>query len=121
VNIIVASLKMKNKNLLFTVTFLIFFLSLIISSCRNTSNVVSSGLIQKRKYNKGYFVKVLSVKSTNSKLEAKDNDEMAVNSSPNTLSNKAKLEINTETKLEERNNNSLVLLAMNNVILQRVL
>jgi hypothetical protein len=81
--------------------------------------VVSSGLIQKRKYNKGYFVKVLSVKSTNSKLEAKDNDEMAVNSSPNTLSNKAKLEIKTETKLEERNNNSLVLLAMNNVAKQQ--
>jgi hypothetical protein len=48
----------KAKTSFFSLTSFIILLSFIISSCRNTNNVVSAGIIQKRKYNKGYFVNI---------------------------------------------------------------
>jgi hypothetical protein len=45
----------------------------IISSCRNTNNVISSGIIQKRKYNKGYFVNVFPKRQKVSKIQIPNN------------------------------------------------
>jgi hypothetical protein len=50
--------KNKPETTFFSLISLFIILSLIISSCNTTNNVVSSGFIQKRKYNKGYFVSV---------------------------------------------------------------
>jgi len=48
----------KLKVSFFSFISLVIILSFIISSCRNTNNVVSSGFLQKRKYNKGFFVNI---------------------------------------------------------------
>lgn len=45
------------KQTLFLRLLLIVFIGSILGSCGHSNNVVSSGLIQKRKHNKGWFVK----------------------------------------------------------------
>lgn len=45
----------------------VFLILIFVSSCKTSSDVVSNGLIQKRKYTKGYYVK--SNKQTKSKKE----------------------------------------------------
>ncbi len=52
------AVKYKSKTSFFSLINLVIILSFIITSCRNTNNVVSSGFVQKRKYNKGYFVNI---------------------------------------------------------------
>jgi hypothetical protein len=49
---------MKTKTSFFSLISSIIILSFIFSSCTTTNNVVSSGPIQKRKYNKGFFVNI---------------------------------------------------------------
>jgi hypothetical protein len=52
---------MRIKNLFIAFIGLIILISLILSSCRTTNNVVSSNLVQKRKYNKGFYIKQFSL------------------------------------------------------------
>jgi hypothetical protein len=66
---------MKIKKTFLTLIGATFFLTFILSSCCSTNNVVSSNLIQKRKYNHGYFVNIFSKKSEVSKLQANNNEK----------------------------------------------
>jgi hypothetical protein len=54
----------------FSLISLIILLSFIGISCRDNNNVVSSGIIQKRKYNKGYFVNVFHNRQKVSTIQA---------------------------------------------------
>jgi hypothetical protein len=51
-------IEMKHKTTFFSLISLLIILTFFITSCTTTNNVVSSGIIQNRKYNKGYFVNI---------------------------------------------------------------
>lgn len=65
--------KMKIKKVFLTFIGVAILLTFILSSCCSTNNVVSSNLIQKRKYNHGYFVNIFSKKPEVSKIQVNDN------------------------------------------------
>jgi VIT1/CCC1 family predicted Fe2+/Mn2+ transporter len=64
---------MKIKKTFLTLVGATILLTFILSSCCSTNNVVSSNLIQKRKYNHGYFVNIFSKKPEVSKIQVNDN------------------------------------------------
>ncbi len=70
-------------------------LTFLISSCRTTNNVVFSNLIQKRKYNSGYFVNIFSKSPKTTETKIKDK----------------KTAIKTENEQEIQTNNSTDLIA----------
>jgi hypothetical protein len=53
---------MKTNTSLINNIGLIITISIILSSCKTTNNVVTSNFIQKRKYNHGYYVNIFSKK-----------------------------------------------------------
>lgn len=61
---------------LFRVFLLIVFIGLLGTSCSNSSNVVSNSIIQKRKYNKGYFVSLKLQKQKRDKAFAQEKTDL---------------------------------------------
>jgi len=65
-------------------TIAVFLILIFVSSCKTSSDVVSNGLIQKRKYTKGYYVK--SIKKNKTKHEklviSKSIEEQAIENIP---------------------------------------
>ena len=78
-----------------TLIGVIVLLTFLISSCRTTNNVATSNLIQKRKYNSGYFVNVFSKSPSTTKSKIKDKNTA----------------IKTEKEQEIQTNNSIDLIA----------
>jgi len=96
----------KLKYICFLVITLILFSNLFIS-CSTTDEVVSSSFITKRKYNKGYFVKLLLKKGEIKKL-SKDEIEITEN---NKLKEKDLRNINNNENFLKEKNEDITLLA----------
>ena len=98
---------MNTKNHLLTLTGVIFVLTQLMISCSTTDNVVSSSIIQKRKYNNGYYVNSFSkkIKISNPKINS-DNEINA-----NTLTYLANQEKFENKEIEQKEDNSDYLFA----------
>ena len=73
---------MKIKFFLIAFIGLIILMAFLLSSCRITNHVVSSGFIQKRKYCNGYYVNLGSNHNRALKLQSKINGEVDSSSNP---------------------------------------
>lgn len=81
--------------------FCIMFISLSIglTSCKTSNNVVSNSFFQKRKYNKGYYVNRGSISNTKDKKESKPSETTLISKNYLTKKESSTKKINEEKPL----------------------
>jgi len=115
----------KIKTISIALVGLIIILNLIISSCNTTNSVVSSSMIQKRKYNNGYFVSIFSkspkttypkIKDKKTVIKTENEQEAQTNNSANLIASIDNIFVSNQVSLEGQSNK---LISYNNNIIQK--